>query len=116
MPSAAPGSPAGASSRAKWIVSEDGAMRYSSGSTVGFPAGTSTPRRDRALMGARILADRRVAARADEHEPGDQGRRREDDGEHGECGVHAEAIHEDADRRADEDEAQPEEERGERQH
>src|SRR5262245_8305588 len=43
MSSVPPGSPASASSRAKCSVTEAGAMRYSSGSTVGLPAGTSTP-------------------------------------------------------------------------
>src|SRR5690242_4981523 len=45
MPSTPPGSPASVSRRAKWIVSPGGVSRYSSGSIVGFPAGTSTPRR-----------------------------------------------------------------------
>src|SRR5438132_1038472 len=45
MPSTPPGSPARVSSRAKWIVSDAGAIRYSSGSIVGLPAGTRTPRR-----------------------------------------------------------------------
>src|ERR687891_1784578 len=45
MPSAAPGSPAMLSSRAKWMVTVRGAIWYSSGSMVGFPAGTRTPSR-----------------------------------------------------------------------
>src|SRR5439155_9795243 len=50
MPSTAPGSPARVSSLAKWIVTDGGAIRYSSGSMVGFPAGTSTPSRARAAI------------------------------------------------------------------
>src|SRR5262245_65708380 len=49
MLSAPPGSPAALSSRAKWIVTDGGAIRYSSGSMVGLPAGTSTPSRRTAL-------------------------------------------------------------------
>jgi hypothetical protein len=50
MPAAAPGSPATVSSRAKWIVTDGGAIRYSSGSTVGLPAGTRTPKRARVVI------------------------------------------------------------------
>src|SRR6185295_11812942 len=49
MPSAPPGSRRSSpgSKRAKWMDTPGGAIRYSSGSMVGLPGGTSTPMRPR---------------------------------------------------------------------
>src|SRR5213593_222237 len=46
------------------MVTDGGAIRYSSGSTVGLPAGTSTPKRARVVITDRTLAGPRAGVKA----------------------------------------------------